>query len=280
MQWAGFELDLDRRTHVMGVINVTPDSFSDGGLFHSFDGAVAHGLKMARQGADIIDVGGESTRPFSEPVPSLMEMERVVPVIAALADQLDIPISIDTTKADVAQAALEAGASMINDISALRFDPRMAEVAREAGVPVVLMHMKGRPSTMQESPEYEDLIGEIRLFLERAATRAVSAGIREDLIILDPGIGFGKTFDHNLCLINRLEELVSLGKPLLVGASRKSFIGHVLGVEPAGRITGSIAVSAACVLKGARIIRTHDVPQAVETVMMIDAVMREKTAFD
>lgn len=278
VRWAGFSLDLDRRTHVMGVLNVTPDSFSDGGLFHNTDAAVAQGLKMVREGADIIDVGGESTRPYSAPVSSREEMDRVVPVIGALAAELDVPISIDTTKADVAQAALEAGASMINDISALRFDPRLAGVAAGAGVPVVLMHMKGSPETMQERPEYGDLIGEITLFLEEAVDRAVSAGIRDDLLILDPGIGFGKTFDHNLCLINRLEELAVLGKPLLVGPSRKSFIGHILGVEPSGRDAGSMAAAAACVLKGARIVRVHDVALAVSTVRVMDAVIREKAA--
>jgi dihydropteroate synthase len=276
MQWSGFRLDFYSRTHVMGILNVTPDSFSDGGLFHLPDAAVSRGLKMALEGADIIDVGGESTRPFSAPISCREEIGRVVPVIGALAAELDIPISIDTTKAEVAEAALAAGASMINDISALRFDPPLAEVAAAAGVPVVLMHMKGTPEIMQKAPSYGDLIGEIRAFLEQAVTRAVSAGISEDLLILDPGIGFGKTFDHNLCLINRLDKLLPPGKPMLVGPSRKSFIGRILNVEPPERVNGSIAAAVACVFKGAHIVRVHDVAPTVDAVRVIDAVMREK----
>ncbi len=260
----------------MGVLNVTPDSFSDGGLFYGPEAAVARGLEMASEGADIIDVGGESTRPFSGGVSSVEEIERVVPVIRKLSAEIRIPISIDTTKADVARAALDAGASMINDISALRFDPALAEVAAAAGVPVVLMHMQGTPETMQKAPQYGDLVGEIKTFLREAVERAGSAGVAENLLILDPGIGFGKTFDHNLCLINRLDELAALGKPLLAGPSRKSFIGHILGVEPPGRVNGSLAAAVACVMKGACIVRMHDVAGSVEAVRVIDAVMREK----
>ncbi len=260
----------------MGVLNVTPDSFSDGGFFLNRKEAVARGREMALEGADIIDVGGESTRPFSGGVSSGEEIERVVPVIRELAACLEIPISIDTTKAEVAEAALEAGASMINDISALRFDPNLGRVAAAARVPVVLMHMQGSPETMQQAPHYENLMGEIKGFLQDAVKRAVSAGISEELLILDPGIGFGKTFEHNLSIINRFNELGALGKPLLAGPSRKSFIGHILDVQPSGRVIGSIAAAVTCVLKGARIVRMHDVAGTVDAVRVIDSVMREK----
>jgi dihydropteroate synthase len=231
---------------------------------------------MAREGADIIDVGGESTRPFSGGVSSGEEIDRVVPVIRELSACLEIPISIDTTKSEVAEAALEAGASMINDISALRFDPELGKVAAVAAVPVVLMHMQGRPETMQEAPRYENLIGEIKDFLQEGVKRAISAGISEELLILDPGIGFGKTFDHNFSLINRFNEFCELGKPLLAGPSRKSFIGRILDVEPSGRVVGSVAAAVACVLKGARIVRMHDVAETVDAVRVIDSVMQEK----
>jgi dihydropteroate synthase len=276
LKWSRFTLDLDKRTHVMGVLNVTPDSFSDGGVFFNRESAVARGREMAREGADIIDVGGESTRPFSGGVSSGEEIDRVVPVIRELSACLEIPISIDTTKSEVAEAALEAGASMINDISALRFDPELGKVAAVAAVPVVLMHMQGRPETMQEAPRYENLIGEIKDFLQEGVKRAISAGISEELLILDPGIGFGKTFDHNFSLINRFNEFCELGKPLLAGPSRKSFIGRILDVEPSGRVVGSVAAAVACVLKGARIVRMHDVAETVDAVRVIDSVMQEK----
>jgi dihydropteroate synthase len=277
LKWSRFNLDLDKRTHVMGVLNVTPDSFSDGGFFYSRESAVARGRQMAKEGADIIDVGGESTKPFSGGISSDEEIERVVPVIRELAASLDVPISIDTTKAEVAEAALEAGASVINDISALRFDPNLGRVAAAAGVPVILMHMQGTPGTMQKAPHYENLLGEIKAFLQDAVKRAVSAGISEDLLILDPGIGFGKTFDHNLSIINRFNELKILDKPLLAGPSRKAFIGHILDAQPSERVIGSVAAAVACVLKGARIVRMHDVAEAVDAVRVIDSVMREKS---
>lgn len=277
MKWSHFTLDLDKKTHVMGVLNVTPDSFSDGGFFYSRESAVARGLEMATEGADIIDVGGESTKPFSGGVSSDEEIGRVVPVIRELAARLEVPISIDTTKAEVAEAALEAGASVINDISALRFDPDLGSVAAAAGVPVILMHMQGTPGTMQKAPHYENLLEEIKEFLQDAVKRAVSAGISEDLLILDPGIGFGKTFDHNLSIINRFNELGTLDKPLLVGPSRKAFIGHILDAQPSERVIGSIAAAVACVLKGARIVRMHDVAETVDAVRVIDSVKREKS---
>ncbi len=267
-------LELGNRTLVMGVLNVTPDSFADGGRFFSRDRAVEHGLAMARNGADMIDVGGESTRPFSSPISPEQEMERVLPVIEALSRELDIPISIDTTKAEVARAALTAGASLLNDVGALRFDPDMAEVAAESGVPVVLMHMKGRPRDMQEAPEYKDLIGEIILFLREAIQGAVEAGVRREQILIDPGIGFGKTFDHNLQIIRELDRFSVLGRPLVLGCSRKAFIGHILGKEPDDRDAGTLGAVVAGVMKGAHVVRVHNVPMTVDAVRIADAVRR------
>ena len=274
MSWGTRVLDLDRRTHVMGILNVTPDSFSDGGHYFDPDRAVAHGLEMAGQGADIIDVGGESTRPYAEKISVREESDRVVPVIRDLSRALDIPISIDTYKSEVARNALAAGASIINDISALRFDPRMGQVAAEAGVPVVLMHMKGTPQDMQDRPVYRDLISEIFEFLADAVRRAVAAGVREDLVMVDPGIGFGKTFDDNLRIIRDLSRFRALGRPLLLGSSNKAFIGHVLD-RPAGeRATGTMATVAAGIMNGASLVRVHNVGMAVETARMIDAIKR------
>jgi dihydropteroate synthase len=274
LRWGGHCLDLDRETHVMGVLNVTPDSFSDGGRYFGTDAAVRQGVRMVREGAHIIDVGGESTRPFSEPVSAREEIDRVIPVIRALSNEIDRPISIDTTKAAVAEAALEAGASIINDISAMRFDARMAALAAGAGVPLVLMHMKGTPGNMQKNPVYGDLIAEIIDFLRDAKGRAAAAGVSEDLIILDPGIGFGKTFDDNLRIIRELAAFSVLESPLLLGPSNKAFIGHILDREPHERDMGTMAAVAACVLNGARLVRVHNVGMAVETVKVIDAIKR------
>jgi dihydropteroate synthase len=258
----------------MGVLNVTPDSFSDGGIYFQRDMAIAHGLSMARDGADIIDVGGESTRPYSEKTSAGEELDRVIPVIQALSKDLRIPISIDTCKADVARQALKVGASMINDISALRFDPEMIPVAAEAGVPVILMHMKGTPRDMQTNPTYKDLIPEILDFLKRAMDKGVAGGIRKEMMIVDPGIGFGKTFDHNLQIIRELGAFNVLQRPILLGASNKAFIGHILEKEPHERDTGSMAAVAAGVLNGAHIVRVHNVKKTIETVKMIDAIKR------
>lgn len=258
----------------MGILNVTPDSFSDGGLFLDKEKAVEHGLEMAREGADIIDVGGESTRPYSEEVPLDEELDRVIPVIEALSKEIEIPISIDTIKAGVAREALGAGASMINDISALRFDPHMASVAAEAGVPVILMHMKGTPSNMQDNPTYDELIPEILDFLRDAIDRAVKAGIKESNIIVDPGIGFGKTFDNNLQIIRDLSQLSVLERPVLLGSSRKSFLGHLLGKETSERDVATMATVSVGVMNGASIIRVHDVKKAVDTVRVVDAIKR------
>jgi len=258
----------------MGVLNVTPDSFSDGGRYLESARAIEHAIEMERDGADIIDVGGESTRPYSRPVTAAEEMDRVLPVIEALRKEITAPISIDTCKARVAREALKAGASIINDISALRFDPEMAGTVGRAGVPVILMHMKGTPGDMQKNPVYQDLIGEILDFLKDAVRRAEAAGIPRDLTVVDPGIGFGKTFDHNLQIIRDLSRLQSLGRPVLLGPSNKAFIGHILKREPDERDTGTMAAIAAGVLNGAHIVRAHHVRKAVETVRIIDAIKR------
>lgn len=266
----------------MGIVNVTPDSFSDGGRFLGRTEAVDQGLRLAAEGADIIDVGGESTRPYSEGVSVEEEIRRVVPVIAELAGRIRAPISIDTTKAAVARRALEAGAAMINDISALRLEPALAEVAVEFGVPVVLMHMRGEPRTMQVAPRYDDLVGEIGAFLRQAADDAERRGVPRERLILDPGIGFGKTAEHNLQLIGRLSEFAGLGLPLLVGPSRKSFIRRLVkpeGVEdippdlPAVE-TGTLAAVAASVLNGAHIVRVHDVASTAAAVKVADAIRK------
>ncbi|MGD9228725.1 MAG: dihydropteroate synthase, partial [Desulfobacterales bacterium] len=231
LSWAGYDMELGRKTCIMGVVNVTPDSFSDGGNFFTFDAAVAQAEKLVADGADILDIGGESTRPFSEPVPEDEETRRVIPLIEKLAKRLSIPISIDTMKAAVARRAIEAGASMINDISALRFDPNMATVAKAFDTPVILMHMLGSPKTMQVSPSYDHLITDILNFLRDAIARAEKHGISKSKIIVDPGIGFGKTVSHNLLLIRQLQSFASLGVPILVGPSRKAFIRKLLKDE-------------------------------------------------
>nr|MCU0603383.1 dihydropteroate synthase [Desulfobacterales bacterium] len=259
LAWGRHVLDLGRRTCIMGVLNVTPDSFSDGGRFYDAAAAVAQGERLAAEGADIIDIGGESTRPFSEPVAIEEEIRRVVPVVAALAARIRVPISVDTTKAAVARRALEAGAAMINDISALRFDPDLAGVGAEFGVPVVLMHMRGEPRTMQVAPHYDEPVTDIRVFLGEAAAAAERLGIPRERLIVDPGIGFGKTPEHNLRLIRRLPEFAALGLPILVGPSRKSFIRRLVKPDGAKDIppslpvveTGTQAAVAAAVLNGA-----------------------------
>jgi len=273
-------LSFGARTCIMGILNVTPDSFSDGGSFFATDAAVAHGEKLVEDGADIIDVGGESTRPFSDAVSAEEEARRVVPVIEKLSKHIPAPISIDTTKASVARQAIEAGASIINDIGALRIDNNMAAVAAKYGVPVVLMHMKGNPKTMQVAPVYDDLIDEVKKFLENAINTAEKNGITRSKIIIDPGIGFGKTVEHNLLLINHLHELTSLDAPVLIGPSRKSFIRKILFHKPATDMkadipameTGTQAAVAAAVLHGAHIVRVHDVAGTYKTIKIIDAI--------
>jgi dihydropteroate synthase len=264
----------------MGILNVTPDSFSDGGRFYAIDSALAHAEKMIADGADIIDIGGESTRPFSEPVSAEEECRRVLPVIEQLAGRFDVPISIDTTKAAVARRAISDGASIINDISALRFDPEMGRVAAETGALVILMHMKGSPADMQVAPTYDDLIGEVSRFLADAIERAVSFGIEKSKIIIDPGIGFGKTVAHNLCLIQKLDEFQKLGVPVLLGSSRKAFIRKILAAggsadaPPAAPAieTGTQASITAGILNGAHIVRVHEVGNTAATVKIADAI--------
>jgi len=281
LAWGRHVLDLGRRTCIMGVVNVTPDSFSDGGRFYDAAAAVAQGERLAAEGADIIDIGGESTRPFSEPVAIEEEIRRVVPVVAALAARVRIPISVDTTKAAVARRALESGAAMINDISALRFDPDVAGVGAEFGVPVVLMHMRGEPRSMQVAPHYDEPVTDIRGFLGEAAAAAERQGIPRERLIVDPGIGFGKTPEHNLQLIRRLQEFAALGLPILVGPSRKSFIRRLVKPDGAKDIppslpvveTGTQAAVAAAVLNGAHIVRVHDVANTAATVKVVDAIM-------
>jgi dihydropteroate synthase len=256
---------------------VTPDSFSDGGLYFQRDRAIEHGLAMARDGADMIDVGGESTRPYSQKISLDEEMARVIPVIQTLRKETNIPIGIDTFKAKIAREALKAGASIINDVSALRFDPDMISVAADAGVPLILMHMKGTPSDMQDNPVYEHLIPEIVTFLKNAVDRAVEGGIRKDMIIIDPGIGFGKTVDHNLQIIKALSQLRSLERPILLGTSRKAFLGHILGKEAHERDIGTMATLVAGVMNGANIVRVHNVKLAVESIKVIDAIKNADT---
>lgn len=278
--WGDRTLELGRKTCVMGVVNVTPDSFSDGGRFFETKQAVAHGLQLVQEGAGILDIGGESTRPNADEVPAADEIARVVPVIEALAKKVSVPISIDTTKAEVARRALDAGATIINDVGALRLDPQMVAVVAEYGVPVILMHMQGSPRTMQQNPRYDNLLTEIASFLATAIDRAVAGGVRRSRIIVDPGIGFGKTVAHNLSLIKHTKTLKSLDVPVLMGASRKSFIQKILNrametpLRPDLDVveTGSQAAVAAAVLNGAHIVRVHDVKNSVVTASIIDAV--------
>jgi dihydropteroate synthase len=259
----------------MGIVNVTPDSFSDGGLFLDADAAIAHGRELFAQGADILDVGGESTRPGAEPVAADEEIRRVVPVIEALADD-GARVSIDTTKAEVASRALAAGATIVNDVAALRFDPELAAVTAEAGAGCVLMHMLGDPRTMQDDPRYDDVVSDVKAFLEERLAYAVAEGIPEERIWLDPGIGFGKTLDHNLELIARLDEIVAIGRPVVFGASRKSFLGKLTGRQVDERLAGTIAANIIAYARGARVFRVHDVPANVDALKVAAATVRRR----
>lgn len=274
----GLDLSLGPRTLLMGILNITPDSFSDGGLFLKTDEAVRRAEALAEEGADLVDIGGESSRPGADPVPAEEEIRRVVPVIEHLAKRLTIPISIDTVKAEVARRALAAGARIVNDISALHFDPEMTPLVAREGVPVVLMHMQGTPKTMQVHPVYTDVIHEIRDFFESRIQWAERSGIPRDRIVLDPGIGFGKTTEHNLEILSRLGEFGTFGQPLLIGPSRKSFIGQVLGMSVEERIEGTAAAVAVGVLNGASIIRVHDVKAMGRVVRMVEAMRRVRHA--
>jgi dihydropteroate synthase len=258
----------------MGVLNVTPDSFSDGGLFAGHDAAVGHARSMASQGADIIDIGGESTRPGAEPLTEEEELRRILPVIERIAAELPVPLSVDTYKARVAQKALAAGASIVNDISGLRFSPDMAQVVADHGAAVVLMHIKGTPRDMQVNPVYADVVGEIMDYLEESASIALKAGVGRERILVDPGIGFGKTVQHNLEIIDRLDEFKTLGFPIVLGTSRKRFIGTVLNIpEPRDRVEGTAATVAMAIQRGAHVVRVHDVGYMTKVARMTDAIV-------
>jgi len=273
-QFRNITCDFSARTHVMGVINVTPDSFSDGGRFFQAEQAIGQGLRLAQEGADILDIGGESTRPGSEPVTVDEELKRIIPVIESLAQKIRIPISIDTYKAEVAKRALEAGAEIINDISALRFDPEMVKVAREFGCPVILMHIQGTPRQMQENPVYQDVIGEIKAYFQRQIAYARQNGLDESQLIIDPGIGFGKTLEHNLEILRGLSQFQELRRPVLVGVSRKSFVGKILDLPVEERLEGSLAAMAYVILQGANIVRVHEVKESVRVARIIDELKR------
>lgn len=280
LKWKDQCLKLGKKSLIMGVLNVTPDSFSDGGHYLSKEKAVNQALLLESEGADIIDIGGESTRPYAEKVSLDQELDRVIPVIEELKNIVKIPISIDTYKASVARKAVEAGASIINDISALRFDPEMTSVASELNVPVVLMHMKGTPGNMQNNPVYDDLMGEILAFFKEVISTAEGNGIKRGMLIIDPGIGFGKSFDHNLEIIRDLHKLSLLDLPILLGTSRKAFIGNILDKDPEERDTGTMATVAAGIMNGAHIVRVHNLKMARETIKIIDAIMAGKIIQD
>ena len=265
-------VSLERRTAVMAIVNVTQDSFYDGGRHPDADTAVADAMAMAEAGADIIDVGGESTRPGATPVSLREESARVLPVIRSLRRLTNVPISIDTYKAAVADAALAEGADMVNDVSALTFDSGMADLVASEKIPVVIMHMQGTPATMQLDPHYDDVVAEVRDFLAARIAFAVERGIEREKIIVDPGIGFGKTLDHNLALLRDLPALAQLGQPLLVGVSRKGFIGKLLDAKAEERLEGSIAAAVAAVLAGAHIVRVHDVKATRNAIRVADAI--------
>jgi len=272
LEWPGGKLDFSGGCIVMGILNVTPDSFSDGGRFLDTGKAVEQGLRMAEQGAAVIDVGPESTRPGAAVVPADEQIRRAVPVIEALSDKLDVPISIDTSNFQTAEAAVAAGAAMINDITALA-DDRMAQLAAAQHLPVILMHMKGTPATMQKAPEYTNVVAEVLEFLLERAKRAIRFGIPAEQIFIDPGIGFGKTLEHNLQLLKNLDAFVASGYRVLVGTSRKSFIGEITGKEdPTDRIFGTAASVALCAAAGISIVRAHDVAQMVDAVKVAQAV--------
>lgn len=275
MNYRGKSLAFGGSTHIMGVLNVTPDSFSDGGAYLDVNCAITHAKTMVAEGATIIDIGGESSRPGSEPVTAEIELNRVLPVIHALAsEQLDVPLSIDTTKAVVAEQALEAGAHIINDITALRGDAAMAHVAAEMEAGVILMHMKGIPRTMQRAPQYENVVEEVYEALENWINHASQNGIAPDRVIIDPGIGFGKTIEQNLQILKHLDVFRQLNKPILIGTSRKSFIGNLLELPVTKRGEGTLATVCWAIAHGADIVRVHDVKATVRAARITDALCR------
>jgi len=269
----GKTLKVGKHPRVMGIINVTPDSFSDGGLHYRVENAIQRAFQMVEEGADIIDVGGESSRPGSDPVEAKVEIGRVVPIISRLARELPVPVSVDTTKSEVAQAALDAGAGMINDISGLHWDLKLADLAARYKVPIVLMHTRGKPKTMQQDIRYTSLISEILRYLKEGIEVAMASGVPEDQIIVDPGIGFGKTLENNLEIMNNLFELSVLKKPIMLGASRKTFIGKVLGLDVDQRLEGTLATTAYGIMHGADIVRVHDVKENVRVIRMLNRMM-------
>ncbi len=269
----GKTLTLGKRPKVMGILNVTPDSFSDGGAHYGLENALERARQMVEEGADIIDVGGESSRPGSDSVDPWEEMARVTPVVSKLAKDLPVPISIDTTKSVVARAALDAGAGMINDISGLHWDLKLASLAAQYKVPVVIMHTRGKPKTMQEEIHYDSLISEIIRYLKEGIEVALASGIPEDQIVVDPGIGFGKTLENNLEIMDKLYEFSILGKPIMLGASRKSFIGKVLDLDVDQRVEGTLATTLYGILRGADIVRVHDVKENVRAIRMLERMM-------
>lgn len=276
----GRELSISGRTLVMGVVNVTPDSFSDGGRFERFEDARARAIEIDRAGADIIDIGGESTRPGSEPVPLQEELRRTVPLIESLAGELSAVISIDTCKAAVAEKALDAGAGMVNDISGLRFDPDLVPLAAERGAPVVIMHMQGIPRNMQVNPVYEDVVADICRFLRERAAVATAGGVQPERILVDPGIGFGKTVEHNLDILRRIGEFRSLGFPVVLGTSRKRFIGAVLDRGLDERVMGTASTVAFAIARGVDVVRVHDVERMMDVVRMADAMAGKRGPMD
>ncbi len=262
----------------MGVINVTPDSFFNGGLYFEPARAIERALALAAEGADIIDIGGESSKPGSSPIPAKEEKKRILPVVEILKQKNDVLISVDTTKADVAEAALAAGADIINDISAGRFDPRMLPLAARTGAGLILMHMKGTPRTMQIAPHYDDVLGEVRAFLKERLEAAEACGVPRESVLLDPGIGFGKKLEHNLALLNNLGALADLDRPLVVGVSRKSFIGKILKLEAPDRLEGTIAAAVVSILHGASLLRVHDVQAIKRAIAVADAILSQGAA--
>jgi dihydropteroate synthase len=271
----GHLLDLGSRTHIMGILNVTPDSFSDGGQYVGAETALSHAREMAGAGADIIDIGGESTRPGAAPLPEEEELARIIPLIKRLSAELSVPLSVDTYKSRVAQKALEAGAKIVNDISGLRFSPDMAKIVADYGAAVVIMHIKGTPRDMQQNPVYKDVVGEVMSYLGEGIELAEKAGVDREKIFIDPGIGFGKTLEHNLTLLNRLDEFRGLGRPIVLGTSRKKFIGAALNIPvPEQRVDGTAATVTIGIERGASVVRVHDVARMAQVARMTDAILK------
>ncbi len=270
------EIRLGAKTLIMGILNITPDSFSDGGKYVNEGDALIHALEMIDDGADIIDIGGESTRPGAKAISTAHELDRIIPIIEAIRKKSAIPISIDTYKSEVAKVAFSAGANIINDISGCRFDPKMPELAADLGCPTIIMHIKGTPKDMQTNPTYEDLIMEIQDYLRASIEMLTTAGLRKEQIIIDPGIGFGKTTEDNLCIMNHLDEFEKLDQPILMGVSRKSVIGNVLNRPANERLLGTAAATAVNIMKGAHIIRIHDVHEMKDVAKMTDAIVNAR----